>query len=97
MKTLQLKQLVDLGIPNSRDYCDPVTGECNSNSEMEPEMTIKIDPVCKMDVNLENTQHTTDFEGEKYYFCSAGCQHDFEKNPTQYVKEIQIGTAGQTH
>ena len=29
----------------------------------------------------------TDYEGERVYFCCAGCKAEFEKNPTKYLKK----------
>jgi len=51
-------------------------------------MTTRIDPVCKMEVDVESAEFVTDYAGEKYYFCSAGCQHEFEKNPEQYIQDV---------
>jgi len=42
---------------------------------------IVVDPVCKMEVDTESAQWTSEHEGETYYFCSSGCLHSFEKNP----------------
>jgi len=49
-------------------------------------METKIDPVCKMEVKVEGAQYVSEYAGEKYYFCSAGCQHAFEENPAKYVE-----------
>ncbi len=45
------------------------------------------DPVCGMSVTSESKHHV-EVESENYYFCSDGCLHKFEKNPTQYIKQI---------
>jgi Cu+-exporting ATPase len=47
--------------------------------------TVK-DPVCKMDVNPEKTKYRRDHEGERYYFCSSGCEHKFSERPAGYIK-----------
>lgn len=47
------------------------------------------DPVCGMDVDLENAVQagrTATHKGATYYFCSDQCKKDFEKNPGQYIK-----------
>jgi len=54
-------------------------------------MTTKIDPVCQMEVEVEGAKYVSELKGEKYYFCSAGCQHEFEENPSQYVHEEAQG------
>jgi Cu+-exporting ATPase len=47
--------------------------------------TVK-DPVCKMDVNPEKAKYKRDHEGERYYFCSSGCEKKFSENPAGYIK-----------
>ena len=44
-----------------------------------------IDPVCKMTVDEETAEHTTEYEGKTYYFCAAGCKTTFEEDPTKYL------------
>ncbi|NMB69427.1 MAG: YHS domain-containing protein [Chloroflexi bacterium] len=50
-------------------------------------MATKVDPVCKMDVEVETAKYVSEYKGEKYYFCSAGCQKEFEENPTRFINE----------
>ena len=54
-------------------------------------MTIAIDPVCKMEVEIETAQYKSEHAGETYYFCSPGCQNSFEKDPHQYLPEDHHG------
>lgn len=74
-------------------YCDPLTGECYPASEMdvptqkENPMTTAIDPVCKMEVEVETAQFKSVHAGETYYFCSPGCQKSFEQDPHKYLPE----------
>lgn len=75
------------GFQNSRNYCDPVSGECYGDVEKENGMTTKIDPVCQMEVEVENAKYVSEYAGEKYYFCSAGCQREFEENPAGYLQD----------
>ncbi|CAG0996822.1 partial Copper-transporting P-type ATPase, partial [Anaerolineae bacterium] len=86
--------LIDLGGDAIGDYCDPLTGECYSASDMdtpvfqkEIPMTTAIDPVCKMEVEIETAQFKSEHAGETYYFCSAGCQKSFEQDPHKYLPE----------
>jgi YHS domain-containing protein len=44
------------------------------------------DPVCGMMVNPELAQYTSDFQGETYYFCSAACKEQFDRNPAAYAR-----------
>jgi xanthine dehydrogenase accessory factor len=52
------------------------------------EVAEAIDLVCNMTVNIATAHYTTEYAGQTYYFCSAGCQRSFEKEPDRYlVKE----------
>ena len=47
-----------------------------------------IDLVCHMTVDIATAHYTTEYDGQTYYFCSAGCKRSFEKEPNRYlVKE----------
>ena len=46
------------------------------------------DPVCGMTVT-EQSPHRFDYEGNRYYFCSAGCQTKFSADPRGYLHETQ--------
>jgi P-type Cu+ transporter len=52
------------------------------------------DPVCGMEINIDTAPATSEYRGEIYYFCSAGCKDAFEKDPEQYLfpdEENKIG------
>lgn len=42
------------------------------------------DPVCGMDVT-KDSEHSVNYEGEDYYFCSSSCKGKFESSPTDYA------------
>ena len=44
------------------------------------------DPVCGMQVDESKAAAASKYKGQSYYFCSAGCKQQFEKNPQKYVK-----------
>jgi P-type Cu+ transporter len=46
-----------------------------------------VDPVCHMTVDKATAEYRSFVNGEAYYFCSAGCKVNFEKNPRQYLTE----------
>lgn len=48
-------------------------------------MNKKIDVVCGMEVNSEETKHTSEYKGETYYFCSVSCKDHFVNDPEKYV------------
>ncbi|MEB4593238.1 XdhC family protein [Candidatus Thiothrix sp. Deng01] len=45
-----------------------------------------IDPVCGMRVAMAGAEFTAEYQGTRYFFCCAGCQHSFEKSPEQYLE-----------
>ncbi len=44
-----------------------------------------IDPVCGMEVDPKTAAHTSDYQGQAYYFCSPGCKASFDKDPQKYI------------
>ncbi|HLJ28550.1 MAG TPA: heavy metal translocating P-type ATPase [Candidatus Angelobacter sp.] len=46
-------------------------------------ITVK-DPVCNMDVNPETARYSTEYHGQKFYFCGAGCLKKFSQEPENY-------------
>ncbi len=45
------------------------------------------DPVCGMRVREKNAAATSEYEGEKYYFCSNSCLRTFLENPAKYATD----------
>jgi len=46
-----------------------------------------IDPVCKMEVEEGSAAATSEYKGQKYYFCAVGCKKAFDENPEKYLVE----------
>ena len=46
-----------------------------------------VDPVCKCRFEEERTEHSSEHDGKKVYFCSVECKEEFEKNPLEYMAE----------
>jgi xanthine dehydrogenase accessory factor len=44
-----------------------------------------IDPVCGMSVAVAAAEFISEYQGRRYYFCCAGCQHSFDQAPQQYL------------
>ncbi len=53
------------------------------------------DPVCGMDVDPKQAAGKSEYQGQTYYFCSAGCKKAFDKEPAKYVTEA--GHGGHNH
>jgi len=43
-----------------------------------------LDPVCGMTVEVATARYITEYNGQKVYFCSAGCKRAFEEEPERY-------------
>jgi YHS domain-containing protein len=91
LKNIKLISLNEPGVQISGNYCDPLTGECYPGSEPENIVAIAIDPVCKMEVAVETTAPVTEYQGQRYYFCSDGCQREFEANPARFLADSSHG------
>jgi len=46
-----------------------------------------IDPVCKMEVEEDKAAAISEYQGEKYYFCSLPCKKSFDENPEKYLSQ----------
>ncbi len=44
-----------------------------------------LDPVCGMTVEIGSAKYMSEYEGQIYYFCAAGCKLSFDKTPGKYV------------
>jgi xanthine dehydrogenase accessory factor len=42
---------------------------------------VATDPVCRMDVDVSTAKYKSDFQGQTFYFCAAGCLRAFEADP----------------
>ena len=50
-----------------------------------------VDPVCGKEVTPETAVDTAEFDGQTYYFDSAGCRAAFEAAPERYVRSTTEG------
>ena len=48
---------------------------------------MKIDPVCKMEVEESKAAATSEYKGKTYYFCAPGCKKAFDQEPEKYITE----------
>lgn len=55
------------------------------------------DPVCGMTVDPKNAAGKSEYKGETYYFCSKGCQAQFDKNPEKFAGARPSEHAGHHH
>jgi len=43
-----------------------------------------VDPVCHMEVDEKNAEHTSEHRGMIHYFCCEECKREFDRDPSQY-------------
>ncbi len=43
------------------------------------------DAICGMMVEIATAKYVSDFRGQRFYFCSASCKAQFEKNPESFL------------
>jgi xanthine dehydrogenase accessory factor len=66
---------------------------CKTAFEQEPEQYIAqpppggeaVDPVCGMTVDIATAKYMSEYQGQFYYFCGAGCKTAFDKAPESFV------------
>jgi Cu+-exporting ATPase len=50
-------------------------------------MTMAKDPVCQMDVEPKHAAAQSQYQGQTYYFCAAGCKSKFDADPGKYLRK----------
>jgi xanthine dehydrogenase accessory factor len=61
-------------------------GGLNGGIEIKtPEFAV--DPVCHMDVDVQDAKYISEFDGNTYYFCAASCQKAFDANPHSFLSD----------
>ena len=57
-------------------------------------MHTTVDPVCGMELNVENAEERSEYAGRTYYFCSDACRNKFDENPARYADRAGAKAAG---
>ena len=47
-----------------------------------------IDPVCNMTIEDKDAAAISTYKGRTYYYCSKSCKEDFDKNPEQFIGQL---------
>jgi YHS domain-containing protein len=55
----------------------------------QPAVIFAIDQVCGMTVDPLTSTHKAVHDGVTFWFCSAGCQAEFEKEPQRYLRAVE--------
>ncbi len=51
-----------------------------------------LDPVCKMEVDENSAEWTSEYKGKTYYFCAPGCKEYFDADPEKYLSGEESGS-----
>jgi xanthine dehydrogenase accessory factor len=54
-----------------------------------PAVVFAMDHVCGMTVDPLTATHKFEYGGSTFWFCSAGCQAEFEKAPERYLRPVE--------
>ena len=65
--------------PGHQNHC------CEHQHKDEASGKTTTDLVCGMTVDPASAKHHTDYKGQTYYFCRAGCREKFEADPERYL------------
>ena len=52
-----------------------------------------IDPVCNMTIEDKDAAAISTYKGRTYYYCSKSCKEDFDKNPGQFIRQLDKAPA----
>jgi xanthine dehydrogenase accessory factor len=63
-------------------------GHVPAPAEVSP-VVFATDQVCGMTVDPLTSQHKAVYRDTTYWFCSSGCQDEFEKEPERYLRPIE--------
>ena len=63
-------------------------GPVTARPELSP-VLFATDQVCGMTVDPLTSKHKTVYRDVTYWFCSSGCQAEFEKEPERYLRPIE--------
>ncbi len=55
---------------------------------------METDVVCGMDVDPATAEHSSEYHGKTYYFCSASCKRTFENAPEEFAGSSSSGGSG---
>jgi xanthine dehydrogenase accessory factor len=58
-------------------------------AQASPAVVFATDQVCGMTVDPLTSTHKTVFRDQTYWFCCAGCQAEFEREPEKYLRPIE--------
>ena len=76
-----------LQVRRQRPAVSPATAEraASEAPPIEPAATEASDPVCGMTVEVATARYTARHETQSYYFCSARCSENFQREPERYL------------
>jgi xanthine dehydrogenase accessory factor len=81
-------ELLDLALlrerPKKSKHSDSLSRNPQTETRAQEEMAV--DPICGMQVEVVSAKHSYEYASQLYFFCCAGCQTKFAKDPQQYIR-----------
>lgn len=86
-------RLAHKNIVKASDLLRQILIEKHQNSRLADELTLKmsdlvpltVDPVCGMRLSPKTAAFAHKHNGDNYYFCAAGCYHQFKSEPKKFI------------
>jgi Cu+-exporting ATPase len=78
-------------------HADGSDCDCDHDAGPVIDSATAIDPICGMTVTKATAKHTAEYEGQTYYFCSAGCRTRFVADPAKYAIAAQVSVKREEH
>jgi NTE family protein len=86
----RLAEIVEIGRRATRDALPRLRAALSSPSAAPAsspgDLTLYIDPVCRMAVSPARARARVDLDGVRYYFCSVNCRECFERHAERYLR-----------
>lgn len=58
----------------------------SGSARKEQSPAVERDVVCGMKVDPAKAARSSEYQGRRYYFCSASCKAKFDANPRQFAR-----------
>ena len=65
----------------------PAAGVAATPSSSSARALLAVDPVCNMQVRVDDATPRELFDGGSYFFCSDACRRAFVHDPTRYLRD----------
>ncbi len=75
-----------------RGASEPTGGPGHQLVSISAKPELQHDPVCGMDIQVENAAGSVEHAGKRYYFCSQSCLNRFKATPDAFLEAQRAGS-----